>query len=189
MASPLLGEFMGTMVLILLGDGVVANVLLKRTKAEGAGWMVITSGWAFAVMAGIFTAVACGSRDAHINPAVTLGFAFSSGTFAKVLCRCPTAGRVCRRDSGVALFLAALGRDSRSRRQAGMLLHHACYSQLSVQLALRSDRNLFAGAGGGRHVFQGRECGWAGRRFRSLPGGQPGVGHRAVTRRHHRLRH
>jgi glycerol uptake facilitator protein len=85
MASPLLGEFMGTMVLILLGDGVVANVLLKRTKAEGAGWMVITSGWAFAVMAGVFTAVACGSRDAHINPAVTLGFAVSSGAFAKVL--------------------------------------------------------------------------------------------------------
>ncbi|HEY6936357.1 MAG TPA: MIP/aquaporin family protein [Terriglobales bacterium] len=85
MASPLLGEFMGTMVLILLGDGVVANVLLKRTKAEGAGWMVITSGWAFAVMAGVFTAVACGSRDAHINPAVTLGFAVSSGAFAKVV--------------------------------------------------------------------------------------------------------
>ncbi|HET7752184.1 MAG TPA: MIP/aquaporin family protein [Terriglobales bacterium] len=85
MASPLLGEFMGTMVLILLGDGVVANVLLKRTKAEGAGWMVITSGWAFAVMAGVFTAVACGSRDAHINPAVTLGFAVNSGAFAKVV--------------------------------------------------------------------------------------------------------
>ena len=85
MASPLLGEFMGTLVLILLGDGVVANVLLKRTKAEGAGWMVITSGWAFAVMAGVFTAVACGSRDAHINPAITLGFAVSSGVFAKVL--------------------------------------------------------------------------------------------------------
>ena len=85
MASPLVGEFMGTMVLILLGDGVVSNVLLKRTKAEGAGWMVITSGWAFAVMAGVFTAVACGSRDAHINPAVTLGFAVSSGAFAKVV--------------------------------------------------------------------------------------------------------
>ncbi len=85
MASPLLGEFMGTMVLILLGDGVVANVLLKRTKAEGAGWMVITSGWAFAVMAGVFTAVACGSRDAFINPAVTLGFAVSSGAFIKVV--------------------------------------------------------------------------------------------------------
>jgi glycerol uptake facilitator protein len=77
------GEFMGTLVLILLGDGVVANVLLKRSKAEGAGWMVITSGWAFAVMAGVFTAIACGSGDAHLNPAVTMGFAVSSGEFAK----------------------------------------------------------------------------------------------------------
>jgi glycerol uptake facilitator len=83
MASRLFGEFMGTLVLILLGDGVVANVLLKRSKAEGAGWMVITSGWAFAVMAGVFTAVACGSKDAHINPAVTLGFAVATGSFAK----------------------------------------------------------------------------------------------------------
>src|SRR5580692_3261982 len=77
------GEFMGTLVLILLGDGVVANVLLKHSKAEGAGWMVITSGWAFAVMAGVFTAIACGSSDAHLNPAVTMGFAVSSGQFAK----------------------------------------------------------------------------------------------------------
>src|SRR5438477_11737285 len=77
------GEFMGTLVLILLGDGVVANVLLKRSKAEGAGWMVITSGWAFAVMAGVFTAVACGSSDAHINPGVTFGVAVETGQFAK----------------------------------------------------------------------------------------------------------
>ncbi len=77
------GEFTGTLVLILLGDGVVANVLLKHSKAEGAGWMVITSGWAFAVMAGVFTAIACGSADAHLNPAVTMGFAVSSGQFAK----------------------------------------------------------------------------------------------------------
>jgi glycerol uptake facilitator protein len=76
------GEFMGTLVLILLGDGVVANVLLKRSKAEGAGWMVIASGWAFAVMAGVFTAIACGSSDAHLNPAVTIGFAISGGHFA-----------------------------------------------------------------------------------------------------------
>jgi glycerol uptake facilitator protein len=45
--------------------------------------MVITSGWAFAVMAGVFTAIACGSSDAHLNPAVTLGFAVSSGSFLK----------------------------------------------------------------------------------------------------------
>src|SRR5215472_12801280 len=54
MLAKCFGEFMGTLVLILLGDGVVANVLLKRSKAEGAGWMVIASGWAFAVMAGVF---------------------------------------------------------------------------------------------------------------------------------------
>lgn len=85
MNAPVVGEFMGTMVLILLGDGVVANVLLKRTKAEDAGWMVITTGWGFAVLFGIFTAVAFGSRDAHINPAVTLAFAVTTGNFEKVV--------------------------------------------------------------------------------------------------------
>ncbi len=85
MHSPFVGEFMGTLVLILLGDGVVANVLLKRSKAEGAGWMVITTGWCFAVMAGIYTALACGSTDAHINPAVTVGFAVVSGNYSKVV--------------------------------------------------------------------------------------------------------
>jgi len=83
MASPVLGEFLGTMILVLLGDGVVAAVLLKRSKAEGGGWMVITAGWAFAVMAGVFTAIACGSSDAHLNPAVTIGFALRDGNFAK----------------------------------------------------------------------------------------------------------
>jgi len=85
MTSPFLGEFLGTMMLILLGDGVVAGVLLRRSKAEGSGWMVITTGWAFAVMAGVFTAIACGSSDAHLNPAVTLGFAVRTGSFAKCL--------------------------------------------------------------------------------------------------------
>jgi glycerol uptake facilitator protein len=85
MTSPFLGEFLGTMILILLGDGVVAGVLLKRSKVEGSGWMVIATGWAFAVMAGVFTAVACGSRDAHLNPAVTLGFAVRAGSFGKCL--------------------------------------------------------------------------------------------------------
>jgi glycerol uptake facilitator protein len=83
MASPLLGEFLGTMILILLGNGAVAAVLLKRSKAEGGGWMVITAGWALAVMAGVFTAIACGSSDAHLNPAVTMGFAVRDGNFLK----------------------------------------------------------------------------------------------------------
>jgi glycerol uptake facilitator protein len=84
MVSPFFGEFMGTLVLVLLGDGVVANVLLKRSKAEGSGWIVITAGWAFAVMAGVFTAMACGSRDAFLNPAVTAGFAVATGSFTKI---------------------------------------------------------------------------------------------------------
>jgi glycerol uptake facilitator protein len=84
MTSPFFGEFMGTLILILLGDGVVAGVVLKRSKAENSGWIVITTGWALAVMAGVFTAIACGSKDAHINPAVTLGFAISSGDFHNV---------------------------------------------------------------------------------------------------------
>src|SRR5687768_11246501 len=81
----LLGEFMGTLVLILMGNGVVAGVLLKRSKAEGAGWIVITAGWAFAVMSGVFTAIAFGSNDGHLNPAVTLGAAVASGDFSRVL--------------------------------------------------------------------------------------------------------
>ena len=85
MTSPFFGEFMGTAVLILLGNGVVANVLLKRSKGENSGWIVITAGWAFAVLCGVFTAIACGSRDAHLNPAVTLGFAVSTGSYAKVV--------------------------------------------------------------------------------------------------------
>jgi glycerol uptake facilitator protein len=78
MRSPLLGEFLGTLVMILLGNGVVAGVLLKRSKAEASGWIVITAGWAFAVMAGIFTAIACGSSDAYLNPAFTIGIAVHS---------------------------------------------------------------------------------------------------------------
>jgi len=81
--SPFVGEFMGTLVLILLGNGVVAGVLLKKSKAENSGWIVITTGWAFAVMCGVFTAIACGSKDAHLNPAVTMGFAVNSGDFSK----------------------------------------------------------------------------------------------------------
>lgn len=82
--SPFLGELLGTMILIILGDGVVANVLLTKSKGEDAGWMVITSGWAFAVMAGVFTAIAFGSDAAHINPAVTVGFALRDGDWSNV---------------------------------------------------------------------------------------------------------
>lgn len=83
--TPMLGEFMGTLMMILLGDGVVAAVLLKRTKAENSGWFVITTGWCFAVMCGIFTANLFGSADAHLNPAITLAFGIKEGSFSKLL--------------------------------------------------------------------------------------------------------
>ena len=85
MASPFFGELAGTFILILLGDGVVAGVLLKGSKGENAGWLVITAGWGLAVFGGIITAQACGSPDAHLNPAVTLGAAVASGDFGKLL--------------------------------------------------------------------------------------------------------
>ena len=85
MTSPVLGEFMGTLILVLLGNGVVANANLRRSKAEGAGWMVITAGWGFGVMFGVFVALACGSADAHLNPAVTLASAITTGSTAKIL--------------------------------------------------------------------------------------------------------
>jgi glycerol uptake facilitator protein len=83
MTSAMVGEFMGTLTLVVLGNGVVAGVLLKKSKAENSGWIVITAGWAFAVLCGIFAANACGSSDAHLNPAVTMGFAVRAGNFSK----------------------------------------------------------------------------------------------------------
>jgi glycerol uptake facilitator protein len=68
---------------VLIGNGVVANVVLKKTLGSAAGWLTIVFGYGLGVMAGVFVAIACGSGDAHINPAVTLGFAVSSGDFSK----------------------------------------------------------------------------------------------------------
>jgi glycerol uptake facilitator protein len=68
-----IAEFIGTMILILLGDGVVAGVLLRSSKAEHSGWIVITFGWAMAVAIAVYVVGAV--SGAHINPAVTIGLA------------------------------------------------------------------------------------------------------------------
>ncbi|MBI3567111.1 MAG: aquaporin family protein [Gemmatimonadetes bacterium] len=76
--SPYLAELLGTMLLVLLGDGVVGNVVLHRTKGQNSGWIVITAGWAFGVTIAVY---AVGSiSGAHLNPAVTIGMA-SIGKF------------------------------------------------------------------------------------------------------------
>ena len=84
MSSPFLGEFLGTMMLILLGDGVVANVLLNKSKGQNSGWIVITAGWAFAVVIGVYTAIAFGSKDAFLNPAVAVWAAVGTGDASKL---------------------------------------------------------------------------------------------------------
>ena len=66
-------ELIGTMLLIILGNGVVANVVLKGTKGNNAGWMVITTGWALAVFVGVV--IATPYSGAHLNPAVTIALA------------------------------------------------------------------------------------------------------------------
>lgn len=68
-----IGELIGTMLLILLGDGVVANVVLQKTKGQNGGWIVITAGWGFAVAVGVY--VAGWASGGHLNPAVTVGLA------------------------------------------------------------------------------------------------------------------
>jgi len=82
--SPFMAEMLGTMLLILLGDGVVANVVLNDTKGHNSGWIVITAGWGFAVYVAVV--VAGPYSGAHLNPAVTIGLAIAGRfAWAKVL--------------------------------------------------------------------------------------------------------
>ncbi|WNO76635.1 MIP/aquaporin family protein [Streptomyces sp. AM8-1-1] len=77
-----IGELIGTAVLILLGGGVVAAVVLKRSKAQNAGWVAITFGWGFAVMTAVYMVGAL--SGAHLNPAVTLGIAIANDDWSNI---------------------------------------------------------------------------------------------------------
>src|SRR3989454_7886533 len=80
---PFLAELLGTMLLIVLGDGVVANVVLNKTKGQNAGWIVITAGWGVGVAIAVYAVGAF--SGAHLNPPLTIGlasirkFAWASG--------------------------------------------------------------------------------------------------------------
>src|SRR5258708_2195599 len=78
LVSPLLAEFLGTALLIVLGDGVGANVVLSKTKGNNAGWIVITRGWALAVTIAVYAVNSI--SGAHLTPAVSIALA-SIGTF------------------------------------------------------------------------------------------------------------
>ena len=79
-----LAELFGTMTLIVLGDGVVANVLLNKSKGQNSGWIVITAGWAFAVMSGIFVSTAMGGPGS-LNPAFQIASMVRGGDFNAAL--------------------------------------------------------------------------------------------------------
>src|SRR5579863_2294533 len=85
MHSVWFGEFMGTLVLILLGNGVNAGVTLRKSYAADSGWIVITTGWALAVLCGVLVAQAFGSSGANLNPAITLASAVISGDYSLLL--------------------------------------------------------------------------------------------------------
>jgi glycerol uptake facilitator protein len=80
-----MGEFLGTLVLVLLGNGVNAGVTLRKSYAAAAGWMAICAGWALAVLCGVLVAQAFGSPGAHLNPAITLAAAVNTGNYSQVL--------------------------------------------------------------------------------------------------------
>lgn len=81
MGNAFLGEYFGTLVLILLGNGVVAGVVLKRSYAEAGGWLVITTAWGLAVTLAVTVALVLGS-NAHINPAITIGVGIATGDWS-----------------------------------------------------------------------------------------------------------
>jgi glycerol uptake facilitator protein len=83
--SAFLGELIGTAFLIFLGNGVVANVLLNKTKGNNSGLIVITIAWGLAVTFAVYVAQKFGSKDAHLNPALTIAFAFKSGVWSNVI--------------------------------------------------------------------------------------------------------
>lgn len=79
--SLFISEFVGTAILLLLGNGVVANVVLNKTKGNGSGWIVITLGWGMAVFVAVYSSTASG---AHVNPAITIGLAVKNNAWSNV---------------------------------------------------------------------------------------------------------
>src|SRR5688572_12694135 len=80
--SPFVSEFLGTGILILMGNAVVANVVLTKTLGNNSGWIVVTFGWAIAVFVGVFISAA--ASGAHLNPAITISLAFKTGNWIDV---------------------------------------------------------------------------------------------------------
>lgn len=117
--STFLAETIGTMILIILGDGVVANVVLQKSKGQNSGWIVITTGWALAVTVAVYLVGSI--SGAHLNPAVTIGLA-AIGKFSWALVPGYIAAQMLGAFlGGVVVWLAYLPHWSATNDQAGKL--------------------------------------------------------------------
>ena len=123
--SPFLAELIGTAFLILLGDGVVANVVLNKTKGNNSGWIVITFGWAIAVFVGVY--ISATQSGAHLNPAVTFGLA-AAGKFAWALVPIYIAGQFAGAMIGAFLVWIAYKKHFDETTDADAKLAVFCYS-------------------------------------------------------------
>ena len=190
MHGPFFGEFMGTMVLILLGDGVVANVLLKKSKGEGSGWIVITTGWGI----GSDGRHLYGDRLRKLRGATSiprsrwLWPAIRQVGHGSALLGSSVRRRLRWRNPNLAGLSAPLGSDRRSGSQAGHLLHWP----RDPQSSRNPDRNHRD-----HHADLRRLCVWRYGRFaersasglRSVSVGLPGLGARSVPRWPDRIRY
>ncbi len=139
-------ELVGTALLVLLGDGAVAGVLLSKSKAQNSGWIVITTGWALAVAIPVYAVGRI--SGAHINPAITLALAVV-GKFPWTLVpgyiAAQMLGAFIGAGAGVAGLSGPLARDPGRFAQADDFFNRARDSPLAAESAHRDDRNLRAG--------------------------------------------
>lgn len=122
--AAIVGEFVGTMVLILLGNGVVGGVLLTRSKGEGAGWLAITAGWGLAVFSGAAVSISIGDADAHLNPAFTIASVLMTGHSERLFTYIPA--QILGAITGAILVWLAYLPHWRPTQDAGKKL--ACFS-------------------------------------------------------------
>ena len=191
MHSIWLGEFLGTLVLLLLGGGVNAGVTLRKSYAADAGWLVITIGWALAVLCGVLVAQAFGSPGANLNPAITFAFAVVSGNYSQVLYL--WSAQLLGAMSGAALMALhyaphwKLTPDPAAKLGVfctNAAIHNPVFNILSEAVGT-AVLVLVAAAIGSHGVSATGPAGWP----RTCSGRRTGLGHRTLARRHDGLCH